>query len=84
MVIKEIKTYFFVWDTYIFVRPYAELYTIAEKIFEDYKGVLTNELGFPVQGLWDYFAGPHSVAIRSVHVEQDHAVNNIRYLKRNP
>ena len=39
---------------------------------------MEDELGFSTDLLWDYFHGPHASAIRTIHVEQDHAVNNIR------
>ena len=59
-------------------RPYAQLYTLAEFMFEHYNTTLVDELGFSQAGLWEYFHGPHASAIRTIHVEQDHAVNNIR------
>ena len=59
-------------------RPYAQLYSLAEFLFDTYKDTLEDELGFSKSGLWDHFYGPHASTIRSTHVEQDHAVNNIR------
>ena len=59
-------------------RPYAQLYSLAEFIFDNFTETVEVELGFSKDGLWEYFHGPHASAIRSIHVEQDHAVNNIR------
>ena len=54
------------------------LYTLAEFIFDKFSSTLVDELGFSVDGLWNYFYNSHTNAIRGVHVEQDHALNNIR------
>ena len=59
-------------------RPYAQLYALADFVFEEYKETLETELGLKKSQLWEFFIGLHAEAIRSVHVEQDHAVNNIR------
>ena len=61
-------------------RPYGELYAIAQFIIREFKET-SDELGFSEAGLWEYFHGPHSSAIRATHVEQDHAVNNIRFFR---
>ena len=64
-------------DLFLYSRPYANLYTLAEFIFNEYKDTM-EELGFTVSDLWDFFHSTHANAIRNVHVEQDHSVNNIR------
>ena len=65
---------------FTYFRSYAALYTIAEFIFETFDDTVDTELGFTAAGLWEYFYTSHTSAIRSIHVEQDHAVNNIRYV----
>ena len=77
--LSQVDTFlvFIVYYLYV-LRPYAYLFTLAEYVFDLYPQVLVNELGFSKDKLWDYFNRTHSTAIKGVHVEQDHAMNNIR------
>ena len=59
-------------------RPYGQLYSLAEFVIQRFNGTIETELGYSTDQLWDFFDGPHATAIRSVHVEQNNAVNNIR------